>query len=185
MLFQVYFKRTLNSSEWGCLPEHCRTLQSLLNSDYQTTIINAEFGNYVFAQTGSQSVPKPDGFRMPCTSPANSVLQGEQTSQWPDHPFKNLGGYTIAGIIIQEENVLLPSEYQEDGQQVSSIYVHFFLVLFIQSDMISEMCAQSHCRYRKHWNLLAPCLRPDMQGMPHQVHVIVCMWVLILCSLFD
>jgi hypothetical protein len=119
MLFQVYFKKSLDSSEWGCLPEYCRTLLSLFNGNHQTTINNAGLGGNVFVHAGPQPVPELEGFRVPFTLPANSVLQGERINQCPGHPFQILGGYTIAGIIIQEENGLLPSEYREDCQQVS------------------------------------------------------------------
>ena len=125
MFFQVYFKRSLGSSEWDCLPEYCRTLFSLDNG--KTAIINAGLVDNVFAHTGPRPVSELEGFYVPFNLPTNSVLQEEQINQWSGHPFQILGGYTVAGIIIQQDNGLLPNEYHEDCQQVSSIYVYFVL----------------------------------------------------------
>ncbi len=141
MLFQVYFEKPLGSSEWGCLPEYCSTLLSPFNGNDQTTIINAGLGNNAFEHTGPQPVPELEGFYIPLILPANSVLQGEQMSQWPSYPFQIPGGYAIAGIIIQQENVLLLNEHHEDCQQVSSVYVRFFLVLFLVTHDFPNVCS--------------------------------------------
>jgi len=129
-MFQVYFKRSLGSLELDCLPEYCRTLLSPSNDNDLATIIKAGLNNYVFAHTNPQPIPELEGFRIPFTSPANSVLHGEQINQSLGHPFQIRGGYTIAGIIIQEENMLLPCTYHENCQQVSSFLCSIFLVLF-------------------------------------------------------
>jgi hypothetical protein len=127
MSFQVYFKKALDPSEWGRLPEYCQAILSLLNSNDKTTIINDGLVDSVFAHASPQPVFVLEGSHIIFALPDNSILQREQLNRWPDHPFQIQGGYTVAGIIIQEENAFLPGEHHEICQQVSLVYVHFVL----------------------------------------------------------